>query len=121
MCCRRRPSEEKIKAATCRNLFPENIPNLATLSMNPEVWELLNRGQQVADTATQRIQSFLAHGISAVIKIISAIGTDEGGSTETHLQSLTDANCFLTMSFTTLSQVRKELIRNSLGFPLTKL
>ena len=88
---------------------------------NPEVWDLLNRGQQVADTSVQRVQSFQAHALSAIIDIINQIGSGTAGLTEEHLRTLTNANRLVTMSFSTMSQIRKELIRNALGMPLAKL
>ncbi len=101
-----------------RHLCPENIPNMAVPRTNPEVWEALNKGQQVVDMATQRIQTSLAHALSAIFEMINAIGD---GSAESHLLSLTDANRLITDAFTSLSQVRKEQYRNALGFPIGKL
>ncbi len=42
------------------------------------------------------------------------------GAAEDHLATMTDATCLITMSFASLTQVRKELVRNSLGFPIAK-
>ncbi len=99
---------------------PENVPNMSVPRTNTEVWDLLSRGYQVADNSTQRIQLLQVHALSAILSIINAIGTGNGGTTESHLGTLTDATRMLTMSFSSLTQVRKELIRNSLGFPLAK-
>ncbi len=88
---------------------------------NPEVWDMLNRGQQVADNGAQRVQSLMAHALSAIIEVINQIGSGTAGLTEEHLQTLTDANRLVTMGFSSMSQIRKELIRNALGYPLGKL
>ncbi len=94
---------------------------MAVPRTNPEVWDMLNRGQQVADNSTQKVQSLMAHALSAIIEVINQIGSGTAGLTEEHLQTLTDANRLVTMSFSAMCQVRKELIRNALGFPLGKL
>ncbi len=99
---------------------PANVPNMAVPRTNTEVWEILPRGQQVTDNATQRVQAMQVHALSALLSIINQIGSGNGGMTETHLSTLTDATRLITMSFANLTQVRKELIRNSLGFPLAK-
>ncbi len=85
------------------------------------MWDHLNRGQQVADNSIQRVQSLMAHGLSAIIGVINAIGSGTAGLTEEHLETLTDANRLVTMSFASMCQVRKELIRSAMGFPLAKL
>ncbi len=73
------------------------------------------------DSNVQRTQSLLAHALSAILGIINEIGSGTAGLTESHLQTLTDANRLVTFSFSSLIQVRKELIRNALGFPIVKL
>ncbi len=103
-----------------KHLCPANIPNMGTPKTNPEVWELMPRGYQVADNYTQKVQQILAHALSAILEIITAIGSDTGGSTESHLRTLTDAQRLVTMGFSWLTQIRKELIRNCLGFPIAK-
>ncbi len=53
-------------------------------------------------------------------RIIDQIGNDTAGITESHLDELTDANCIVTMSFAYMVQVRKDLVRNALGYPISK-
>ena len=118
--CRRRPNEERMKLIMQRHLCPENIPNAAVPKTNPEIWENMPRGAQVADSAIQRTQSLHVHALSAVLEIINAIGNNSAGPTESHLATLTDCTRLLTMSFASSCQVRKELIRNHLGMPLAK-
>ncbi len=118
--CRRRPNEEKMKLIMQRHLCPENIVNTQVPRTNPEVWELMSRGAQVADNATQRVQLMQAHALSSILEVINAVGNNTGGQTEDHLNTMTDATRLITMSFASLTQVRKELVRNSLGFPIAK-
>ncbi len=103
-----------------RYKLPENVKNLDVPKTNNDVWDLMHKGNQVVDAATQRVQRLMAHGLSVILGIIDQIGRDQGGTTESHLQELTDATRLMTMGFSSLTQVRKELIRNSLGFPLAK-
>ncbi len=93
-----------------KHLCPENVPNMAVPSTNPEVW---GRGHQVADNATQRVQTMQVHALSELLSIINLIGNSNGGLTETHLSTLMDATRLLTMPFASLMQVHKELIQNS--------
>ena len=103
-----------------RHLCPDNIPNMAIPRTNPKVWDLMNRGAQVADNATQKVQALQTHALSALLGIINAVGSNLGGATEDHLETMTDATRLLTMSFASLTQVRKELVRNCLGYPIAK-
>ncbi len=114
-------NDDKVKLARQRHLVPENIPNMSVPRTNTEVWEALNKGQQVVDMATQRVQQSLAHALAAIFEMINAIGDGTAGSTESHLLGLTDANRLITDAFTSLSQVRKEQFRNALGYPIGKL
>ncbi len=118
---RRRMSEDKVKQACNRHLCPENVQNLTVPRTNTEVWEAMNKGQQIVDGSVQRIQTSLSHALSAIIEMIEAIGSGTAGPTEDHLLGLTDANRLITNSFTSLTQVRKEMYRNALGFPIGKL
>ena len=72
------------------------------------------------DNGTQKVQKMMAHALSVILNIINQIGEGQADMTEVHLQELTDATRILTMGFSNLNQVRKELIRNSLGFPMAK-
>ncbi len=71
---------------------------------------MLNRGQQVADNGTQWVQSLMAHTLSAIVEVINQIGSGTAGLTEEHLQTLMDANHLVTMGFSSMSQIQKELI-----------
>ncbi len=105
---------------TSKHLPPENVPNLTTPKTNTEVWEALPKGVQVVDATVQRIQSLQAAALSIILRIIDQIGNDTAGITESHLDELTDANRIVTMSFAYMVQVRKDLVRNALGYPISK-
>ncbi len=117
---RARPEESRYKLLVEKYLPPANVPNLAIPKTNPEVWEQLNKGVQIADLSVQKLMSLQAAALSIILKIIDQIGTDSAGLTESHLRELTDANRIVTMSFTNMMQVRKDLIRNAMGYPLAK-
>ena len=117
---RRRPNEESVKKIQDKHFCPANIPNATVPRTNPVIWDNLSRGVQVADSSTQRVQLNLAHALSAQLEVINAIGRNRAGMTETHLETLTDTTRLITASFSSLNQVRKELIRNSMGMPLAK-
>ncbi len=120
VCFRCKPREDRFKTMTTKYLVPDNIPNLVVPRTNPEVWENLHRGVQMVDSQVQRTQLLQVNAMSVILRIIDEIGTNTAGMTEAHLTKLTDANRMVTMSFSCLNQVRKELIRNAMGFPLAK-
>ncbi len=105
---------------TTKYKVPDNVPNLVVPRTNPEVWEHLHRGTQMVDGQIQRVQLLQVNALSVILRIIDEIGTNRAGLTESHLEELTDANRMVTMSFACLNQVRKEAIRNAMGFPLAK-
>ncbi len=116
----RRPNEDKMKSIMSKHLVPENVPNMCVPRTNTEVWDLMNHGNQVADNVTQQVQLMQVHALSALLEIINAIGSNTAGPTEDHLATLTDATRLITMSFSSLTQVRKELVRNCLGYLVKK-
>ncbi len=72
------------------------------------------------DLASQRVQSLQTGALTAILRIIDAICRDCAGPTENHLEGLMDAVRLLSMSFASSNQVRKEAIRNAMGFPLAR-
>ncbi len=86
-----------------------------------EVFELLNKGNQIVDAGIQRAQHLQLAALGSLLRIIDLIASEQGGVMETHLQAITDVTQALTMGFTGLLQVRKEVIRNCLGWPIAKL
>ncbi len=119
--CSAKPKEERFKMMTTKYKVPENVPNLQVPRTNPEVWENLHRGTQMLDNQVQRVQLLQVNALSVILRIIDEIGTNRGGLTESHLEELTDANRMLSMGFSSLNQVRKEAIRNAMGYPLAKM
>ncbi len=105
---------------TEKYLPPANVPNLVIPKTNPEVWEALNKGAQIVDLSVQKIQALQVAAMGVLLRLIDQIGNDSAGMTESHLEEITDANRIISMSFASMLQVRKDLIRNAMGFPLGK-
>ncbi len=99
---------------------PSNVSRLQTPKTNPDVWELLNKGHQIVDSSTQRVQSLQVGVMSAVTRMVDAITNDTAGPLSDYAQELTDVVTMHVMSFNYLSQIRKDVIRNALGYPLAK-
>ncbi len=97
-----------------------NIPNMQVPKTDADVWDVLERGSQIADNTVQRSQNLQAAALAAILNIVNSIGTGSAGMTEEHLEVLTDCVRMLTMGFSTLNQVRKEIIRNALQYPIAK-
>ena len=70
--------------------------------------------------AVQRVQSLQVNALSSIILIIEEICKEEAGPTEDHLDALMDAVRLMSMGFSSCNQVRKESIRNALGYPLAR-
>ena len=86
-----------------------------------EIFELMDKGHQITDAALQKSQSLQAIALGSILRILNSNGNGRGGLTEQHLEGLLDANRVITMSFSSVNQIRKELIRNCLGWPIAKL
>ncbi len=99
---------------------PSNIPNLAVPKTNTEIWDGMNRGHQTVDLGIQRMQSLQANALTSIIRIVEEICRGRAGPTENHLEGLMDAVRLLSMAFSSANQVRKEGIRNALGYPLAR-
>ncbi len=120
ICFRRRPVDDRYKELTSLYKAPKNITRLQTPKTNPDIWELLQRGVQIVDSTTQRVQNLQVSSLSVLVKLVDQIGGDVAGSCADHVKELSDAVTMLVMGFTYMSQIRKELIRNALGYPLAK-
>ncbi len=94
---------------------------MAVPNTDQEVWENLDKGSQIADLGVQRSQSMQMTALSSILRIINAIGDGNAGLAEDHLQILTDATRMITSSVSSLNQVRKDTIRNCMGWPIARL
>ncbi len=118
---RRQPNEQHIKQL--REKYPnlENLPNLQVPKTDIEVFERLTKPQQIVDAAVQKVQSLQASALSSLLMVIDAVGSGTAGSTESQLEAITSATRLITMGFGGLHQVRKECVRNALGWPMARL
>ena len=120
VCCREKPEETSHKKMCETYLPPANVENLQVPKTNVEVWELLHPGVKIVDASVQKIQSIQVAGLSAILKLLDNYGKDIGNLDEDQLQQLTDATNMACMAFSSMNQIRKDLIRNALGFPIAK-
>ncbi len=72
------------------------------------------------DSTTQRVQNLQVASLTVLTRLVDKLLVDEAGACADNSQELTDLVNMQIMSFTYLSQVRKELVRNALGYPLAK-
>ncbi len=121
MCFRRKPDEKYAKELLEKYPNIKNVPNLMTPRTDEEVYERLAKGQQIVDQAVQRAQTLQAAALTSLLLIIDNVGSDKGRSAEDNLEDITNATRLITMSFGGLLQVRKEVIRNALGWPIARL
>ncbi len=118
--CRSRPLEEKFKALTALYKAPKNVNRLQTPNTNKDVWELMNRGVQIVDSSTQKVQNLLVSVLAVLTRLLDNICNDTAGDCADHVTELSDSVLMGVMGFTYLSQIRKECIRNALGYPLAR-
>ena len=117
---RSKPDDTRHKTMVETYLPPNNIPNMVVPKTNTEVWELLNKGVTIVDSSVQKIQSIQLAGLAALLRIIESVGNQTGDMTEEQLQEMTDATIMTCMAFSGMHQIRKDLIRNALGYPVAK-
>ena len=113
---RRQPNDKMLLDIVDKYPRPKNIPNLTVPKTNDCVWDAMKRGPQVADAGLQKIQTVISKSLVPVISIIDNIG-QPGGSDRPiahYLEPLTDV---VRLS----SQARKDIIRNDMGYPISKL
>ncbi len=118
---RRKPDEEQHKVIREKYPLIENVPNLMVPQTDREVYENMDKGAQIADQAVQHSQRLQAHALSAILRVLNAIGHGNAGMTHEHTRLLTDATRLISGSFTSGHQIRRDIIRNSMGWPLARL
>ena len=96
---------------------PNNVSRLQTPKTNPDVWDMLKRGPQIVDSSVQKVQSLQVAMLSSVTRMVDGMFKAETPtSIDDHSQVLTDIVTMSVMSFNYLSQIRKDVIRNSCGW-----
>ena len=105
---------------TEKYLPPSNIPNTQVPRLNQEIYELLHRGVQIVDGNIQKVQHLQVAALSAILRIIEDYGNNLINISDQHLDMLTDANRMVTMTFSYNHQVRKDLVRNAIGYPIAR-
>ena len=118
---RRKPGEEATKKLLEAYPRPANIENLQVPRTNQDVWDSLRRGSAIVDGNIQKIQALLGRSCSATIQLIDQVGSGSGGTMESHLAEVTDIVRGICTSFSSLNQVRKDIVRNELGEPMARL
>ncbi len=99
---------------------PQNVTRLQTPNTNRDVWEIMNRGAQIVDSTTQKVQNLLVSVLSIETKLMDSICSDTAGACADHMKELSDTVTMGVMGFCYLSQIRKEIIRNAMGYPLAR-
>ncbi len=118
--CRRRPMDDRYKKMCKEYKAPKNIEFMQVPETNKDVWELMKRGVQIVDSTTQRAQHLIISTLSILVKLVDQVSNDTAGACVDHDVKISDAVTMLVMGQSYLSQVRKELVRNSLGYPIAK-
>ena len=118
--CRCRPIDELYKKLIKDYKAPKNVERMQVPETNKDVWDMLKRGPQIVDSTTQKAQHLVVATLSIIVKLNEQIANDTAGSCAEHDEQLSDAVTMLVMCQGYLSQVRKDVVRNSCGYPLAK-
>ncbi len=117
---RRRPLDERYKKLIKEYKPPKNVERMQVPDTNKDVWELLKRGAQIVDSKTQTAQHLIIATLSVMAKLNDKIASGTAGTCSDHDVELSDVVTMLVMGQSYLNQVRKELVRNALGYPIAK-
>ena len=112
--------EDKVKALTTLYKAPKNVTRLQTPNTNRDVWELMKKGAQIVDSSTPKVQGLMVSMLAVLTKLMDSICSDTAGSCADHMRELSDTVTMGVMSFCYLSQIRKDIIRNSIGHPIIR-
>lgn len=118
---RKRPGEEAVKKLLKCRPRPANVEHLVVPRTNTNVYENLQRGAAIVDGSIQRSQGLLARALSAALQLVNTIGEDSSSPLEKHLGQISDIIRGIATAFSSLSQTRKDCIRNDSGDPIAKM
>ena len=116
----RQPNDKQLLNVIEKYPGPQNVPGLIVPKTNDAVLKAMKRGAQIMDAGIQKIQTVLSKALVPVIEIVDKI--DSGQTKGQRVADfLTDVVRLSSVAFSLLSQTRKDLVRNELGYPMSKL
>ena len=120
---RRQPNDKLLLDMIEKYPRPENIAGLNVPKTNDVVWDSMKKGPQVVDASIQKVQTVLAKALVPVIHMVNDIGSGktENKPVSEYLTPLTDVFRLGSAAFSLLNQTRKDVIRNDLGYPTSKI
>ncbi len=80
----------------------------------------MHQGHKAVDMGVQKVQNLQVNALASIIQILEEICKDQAGSTDQHLDALMDSVRLMSMAFSSCNHVRKEAIRNALGYPIAR-
>ena len=119
---RQMPDEEKIKSLLVKHNKPSNMGNLSVPKTNPAIYKQLKKGPQIVDMQVQKAQLYLAKALVPASKAMANIMTKSKDAEKPIATLIADMGDILklgTAAFVTLSQARKEVIRNDMKYPVS--
>ena len=120
---RRQPNDKLLLDMIEKYPRPENIAGLNVPKTNDVVWDSMKKGPQVVDASIQKVQTVLAKTLVPIIHMVNDIGSGktENKPVSEYLTPLTDVFRLGSAAFSLLNQTRKDVIRNDLGYPTSKI
>ena len=120
---RRQPNDRMLLDIMKKYPRPQTVPLFNVPKTNDCVWEAMKRGPQVVDAGLQKVQTLMSKSLVPVISMIDTIG--KGGVADKplseYLTPFTDIVRLSSAAFSLLSQTCKDIIRNDMGYPISKL
>ena len=119
---RRKPSLDFIDKICKKYARPGNIANMVVPKTNNDVWANMRKGPRIVDMELQKVQLTLLKGLGPLLSFINDISTGKAKQPQEYLESMNDALRLVTAAFSSLSQTRKDVIRNDVcDFSFAKL
>ena len=118
---RKKPVDTSVTDVMKKYKKPANIKALKVPKTNAEVFDGMNKGPKVTDACVQKTQLMLSKALVPLITTVNDIGIGKADELAPKLEPLMDVIRLTAGALSQLSQVRKDIIRNDLKYPMAKL
>ncbi len=118
---RKKPVDTSVTDVMKKYKKPANVKALKVPKTNSEVFDGMNKGPKVTDACVQKTQLMLSKALVPLIMTVNDIGIGKADELAPKLEPFMDVIRLTAGALSQLSQVRKDIIRNDLKYPMAKL
>ena len=105
---------DKLKVLLAKHAKPENCPDIATVRVNPEIWDQMNNFRRKADLRVSNIQQALQKATFGILKVCDKLVDQQPSTDKETLAANIDAISLLGQAVGELSRLRREQIKPAL-------